>query len=476
MADPAKPPMEAGELFFLIFLAIIVLMILAIALHDPVVRALVIFNFHLLTWIDAVGDFEVVKASIAALKTVKDVKELTWGDAFALTRLTGEYIRWLVVPPLLLLGTWLLLADPLRRYRAVKTMQTLIADKAQAFPVIRPVVGLNLLHDRHYRDAWAPMLNPFEWCIKHGVLLERTLDEAGRWETKPLTMAVYRRRKLDPDHFSSETFVLDEKRVESLFRDQLGAQINPTGEPPKTAQEILDMLLELPGHYRALIAVMLMRYVGGRAWRERSYALIEQLANSYYVDPKKSYDEALDRLKKRLGPLGLAKVLPWLAKVMVWLKKRPDFTVANLNIQGVDDIIRTLVLKDDAEVQSRLMMVFRRRAWANTMMIDLLERAREYGGILITADFIWLKPVDRQLFYVLNSTGRKTVQVEAAGAFAHYYAEMVLDKPFPTPEVDTAVHALRKILIKEGWLPDPQEAKGGRTDPLSKQRMRILED
>lgn len=473
MSQEQGAPLEANDLLIILFFGVIVLAILAIVLHDPVVRAIVVFNYHLLTWIDAVWDFEVVKASIAALKSVKSIEELTWGDAWDLSTLTGEYLRWVVVPLLAGLGTWLVLADPIRRHRSVKTMQALVRDKAKAFPVIRPVVGLNLLDAKHYRDNWRPMLNPFEWAIEHQVILEEERDDKGQVVgKKPATMAVRRERKLNPDQFKAGRFSFDEARVRQLFEGQLGPLINPTGEAPQTMEDVWAMIQGLPPHYRALIALMLMRYVGGRAWRDRSHDLIEQLANSYYVDPAKERDQAESRLKKKLGAWGLVFLVPWLSKGMVWLKKRPEFTVENLDVSGVDDIIKALLFLDDEEVRARVMLVFGRRAWAHTLMIDLLERAREYGGILITADFIWLKPVDRLLFYVMNSTGRKAFQVESAGAFAQYYTEDVMQRPFPTPEVDTAVEALKKILIKEGWLPDPNEAA---SSGLDGRRVRIPE-
>lgn len=440
----------------ILFMGAILLIILAIILHDPVVRVIVIANYHLLTWIDAVVDAPVVSDSIAALKTVRNVKELTWGDSWALTSLTGDYIKWLVIPPMAWLGWWLISADPIERRKSVKNMQALVEDKAEAFPTIRPVVGMNLLDKKHYVDDWRPQDNPFEFCVRHHLLKRRTKE---RDKDVSVDLDLRELRKLDSTQYNNKSNYLDEPAAIKSFEAHLGECINPSGEPPSTPEEALSMVMGLPPHYRALSAVMLARYVGGRAWRERSHALLEQYANSYYVRPNRNFEVRVKILNKKLKGFGLGFLARHIASSMFWLRPKPSFKLENLNMRGVDDAIRELML--DKSKTLRVMQPFRKRAWSHTFMIDLMERAREYGGILITADFIWLKPVDRQLFYVLNSAGRKTPQIEAAGAFAQYFAEDVFGRPFPTPEVEMAVVALKKFLVKEGWTPDPMEQRPG---------------
>lgn len=82
-----------------------------------------------------------------------------------------------------------------------------------------------------------------------------------------------------------------------------------------------------------------------------------------------------------------------------------------------------------------------RHAYVRTMMASLLEIARA-DGVLATAEFLWLKPVDRKLWYVLNSVGRQTAVIEVSGVFAHWKAEKVLGRAMTTPMVKEAVRAL----------------------------------
>lgn len=96
-------------------------------------------------------------------------------------------------------------------------------------------------------------------------------------------------------------------------------------------------------------------------------------------------------------------------------------------------------------------------AFAIPGMFRLLIWARERGGVLAPATFLWLRGVDRSLWYPLNNAGRRTFHPEAAGAAAHYYAEKFLRRPLSIPKVQGAVDALADY-IKDSILPIPETA------------------
>lgn len=80
-------------------------------------------------------------------------------------------------------------------------------------------------------------------------------------------------------------------------------------------------------------------------------------------------------------------------------------------------------------------------AYLLTVMASMLELART-DGVLASAEFLWLKPIDRTLWYMLNSVGRRVAVPEIAGAFAHWLAEKELKAPIRTPMVEAAVKAM----------------------------------
>ena len=49
--------------------------------------------------------------------------------------------------------------------------------------------------------------------------------------------------------------------------------------------------------------------------------------------------------------------------------------------------------------------------------------AARTDGVLASAEFLWLKPVDRQLWFMLNSIGRRTPFVEVSAPYAHWLVE-----------------------------------------------------
>lgn len=95
-------------------------------------------------------------------------------------------------------------------------------------------------------------------------------------------------------------------------------------------------------------------------------------------------------------------------------------------------------------------------AYVYTLMASILVKARD-DGVVPSSEFLWLKPVDRRLWYMMNVVGRQTAFVEIAGAFSHWKAEKAMQRPSLTPMIDEAIKAL-EIAIKEVKL-SPKELK-----------------
>jgi intracellular multiplication protein IcmP len=79
-------------------------------------------------------------------------------------------------------------------------------------------------------------------------------------------------------------------------------------------------------------------------------------------------------------------------------------------------------------------------------LVRCLQMARDQGGVLAPAQFIWLRAVDRHLWYALNNLGRGALHPEAAGALAHYRSEKNAGKPIPNPQVDIAIDGIVQYL------------------------------
>lgn len=91
--------------------------------------------------------------------------------------------------------------------------------------------------------------------------------------------------------------------------------------------------------------------------------------------------------------------------------------------------------------------IMNRHAYLLTAMASLLQASRD-DGVMPSADFLWLKAIDRRLWYMLNCVGRQTPFVEVGGPFAHWLAEKASNRPLLAPMIDEAIKAL-EVAIKE---------------------------
>ncbi len=129
----------------------------------------------------------------------------------------------------------------------------------------------------------------------------------------------------------------------------------------------------------------------------------------------------------------------WTAHGSVAMAMKKDPVLAKL-IQSV--------LKN-SDLMSRINEASRLHAYEETVLASMLEFCRVRGGVLASAEFLWLKPEDRGLWYIMNDTGRPTFHVESAGVIAHYKAEKATRRPLPEPDVDEAVFGLEEHMQKK---------------------------
>ncbi|MES2204251.1 MAG: type IVB secretion system coupling complex protein DotM/IcmP [Pseudomonadota bacterium] len=155
----------------------------------------------------------------------------------------------------------------------------------------------------------------------------------------------------------------------------------------------------LPPHLQALFGVFAAKANGDR---EAAYAVLAALSNAYNTEKN-----TLDCSNVcEGGPLSLCKKY--------------------MNVKAVK-------------------LVTTSHAYELTVMASMLELAR-YDGVLSSSDFLWLKPIDRKAWFLLNGIGRRTPVCEAAGIFAHWLAEKELGKKSILPMTESATLALELAL------------------------------
>ena len=122
-------------------------------------------------------------------------------------------------------------------------------------------------------------------------------------------------------------------------------------------------------------------------------------------------------------------------------------STTKLNFTGVDQLCKKYV--DTKMVKA----VTDSHAYVATVMASMLVLART-DGVQASADFLWLKPLDRRLWYTLNTVGRQTPFTEVAGIFAHWVAERDMGRKLLIPMVEEATNALAFALTEIIYKPD----------------------
>ncbi|KTC95940.1 type IVB secretion system coupling complex protein DotM/IcmP [Legionella feeleii] len=113
---------------------------------------------------------------------------------------------------------------------------------------------------------------------------------------------------------------------------------------------------------------------------------------------------------------------------------KPDFAVARP------------VLKKYQNAEN-VQEILAKHAYLLTVMASLIEASRE-DGVVPSAEFLWLKTIDRRLWYMLNCVGRQTPFAEVGGPFAHWRAEKEMKRRSLVPMIDEAIKAL-EVAVKE---------------------------
>lgn len=113
------------------------------------------------------------------------------------------------------------------------------------------------------------------------------------------------------------------------------------------------------------------------------------------------------------------------------------------------------VLKNK-DLSGKLLSKCNQHAFVATAMLRGLATAREEGGVLAPAQFVWLRGHDRTLWYPLNNLGRQSFHLEALGAMSHYKAEKMTQRPIPVPKVEHAVDTIVEYMNSIRARPIPQ--------------------
>lgn len=120
------------------------------------------------------------------------------------------------------------------------------------------------------------------------------------------------------------------------------------------------------------------------------------------------------------------------------------------DLKITDSLFNEYVSKYKAEIDKLISIYSYSRTILYAMHLDSLKK-----GKLPSSYFRWLKGMDRGLFYVLNTTGRKTPFIESTGVFAHHLwcdFNFKNNIEYSEPMLEEAIDGIENYLIKAGAL------------------------
>jgi intracellular multiplication protein IcmP len=304
---------------------------------------------------------------------------------------------------------YLLLAE-YRRQAGQRLMEwrDLLILSAPALQVLRWPIGIGLLFGAY----WALVRSPRSLFVG-GLDLEQLIKvQAQVWRTiTPMTRvnpaASTRRPGAIPTVLEGTwQEALSPKEWCDYFKAAANGEIDPVRARDAFAKQLgsrFTDIKDMPFHYRALAAVFITY---GERKGEAAAQLLGDIAVCWWPSGLKPTSELTARIDSILASARGKKIIAAIAT--------------------------------------------RHGAWSNVLLVGLLHWARTRCGVIAPADWTWLRPVDRSLWYALHglappevgSVSRTAKLVEAAGTLSHFEAETAYGYTVVDPQVDAAVAAL----------------------------------
>lgn len=320
-------------------------------------------------------------------------------------------LRLLLVPVIIYQGVRLPFKVRRFRYRRRLTLENLIDIQAKSVYSVAVIKGLKLHKGHPHLGPWRVARHPLDFALKHGLLLYKGRDLIKPFTLDQMLADVPERREILPDARYVE---FDRKKADKLYINQLGSPWRGIGGLHKPEMIVL-------------AAAFMARIAGEEAGKEDFAKLMGTVAFSF-KNPK--WDDKTGRIT----------------------------TPGSFDVTTALKIAHQLIAK--YESHRHVQGVYKRHGFDITVLMGMLAEARLRSGKLPPSEFLWLKPVNRLLWYALHQIGGDTGWCESNGAWSHYTVEAYYGRQIGTPLIEGASDALEMFLSKEAWLitdlPDPE--------------------
>lgn len=312
------------------------------------------------------------------------------------------------------------------RFTKKFSIETLGVQEAKIWPHIKPViyeyknfVSMNSLDD----DWFAMSPKPIDYFNKNKLLIHYRCDD-----------------EKDTDNYGKTIFKMDLQKMYSFFVKELG-------EPWK---DIHSLSMEK----KCILAIILTKITREPPLRKETELKVATKYRSVEIAWALSSAYSSVRLiEKKKGKKTIYEKDKNHEKFILEERKRVHKEIDEIiNRYFPKEEVKKGLFKKKVEIKKvkgieKIQEIIDKHYYEKCVFSALLEEARK-TGVLATAEFIWLKKVDRDLWYMLSQTGRTASFCEISGAWAHYLTEKKVGRKIATPMVHKAIDAADKYLFE----------------------------
>lgn len=333
-----------------------------------------------------------------------DPAELDWSQTEKILDYAGRWLRWPCLVVLIFAFIIVSRRGIVEKLTQKYNMEKLLAHNAKNFPCLKPIVGKGkyLLSPESFdKGLWKIARSPAQFAIQNSIL-ERLNGEAFCIKDA----FVNGLPSIEKPAFGKCKFNYDQ--AISILKKQLGA-VYSGFETLSTARKI--------------IGCAFMLYGIGK--KKECIALMDEVSNSYIEKDGKAECPIFEKEE--------------------FLKKLSE-------------------MKDDFEDFCQRPRICKHLAFQLPLFMALLNEARK-KGVLACSQFLWLRPVDRPLWYALSQCGGRTAWAESLAAWSHFHAEELEGNLLHEPHIEAGAASLKKSLEAQGWFLDVfVPSSGGNVD------------
>ncbi len=400
----------------------------------------------------------------AHLQTINP-KTLKFNDDVTLLDVAGKAWLWPFVAMAGGLGAWIYSGSVSQKYRRRMNMDRLLVEQSKFFSSIIPAVISNLSYHRRESGPWRRAMLPYEWALSRKLIYADSHDPDMDLRSMLGFLKTGESQPVTPEWLPH----LRVQAAQSAFRRDVSCDpliLKYYLRMPKTRLALAAAIClwcagdyederyaakggnHLFAHYNETFTPWRIHYPSGKVWHPVVKKVCEAWLDWSTPGIERYRSKKSRAIIRAFGVFGVRVD----ERITVDLDAGVDFLKQG---HALRQARAKGTLKGPASMEEKAFGIFldhaRKHAFQVPFLLSLLEHARKYN-VLPSANFMWLKPLDRQAFYAMNSLGRPGSWTECAGNIAHYRAEVFAGGPIKEPRVQPAVEALIRELADHRWI------------------------